>query len=242
MEPISGLGYHFGARDVVNPVPEGLLHDGQQCRVRARLRIGVKDLLRFRPNLFIEGYLHGKNIAADVDLNPMAAETAPVVLNDNEQRIAELFSRYLLYSHQPDEMITFRALARMDPQNRQFDPRMYQYGGLFIYPVGALAKLSQLAGWVQAGDLEFYLNNPGQFGRLYVVARVYTFCWGLLGIVIVFAIGRQLADWRAGALAALRIERALRNGVANLQPVDAARINIALKDYTERVCPRNTNP
>ena len=50
---------------------------------------------------------------------------------------ARILRRYKLYSFQPDEMNTFRALAEMHPDAMQFDPRLYQYGGLWIYPVGA---------------------------------------------------------------------------------------------------------
>ena len=50
---------------------------------------------------------------ADVDPNPVQIASAPVVLNERDDQIAELYSRYLMYSNQPDEMITLRALGQM---------------------------------------------------------------------------------------------------------------------------------
>ncbi len=48
----------------------------------------------------------------------------------------EIVRRYRLYSHQPDEMNTLMALASMRPGAFDLDPKMYKYGGLWVYPVG----------------------------------------------------------------------------------------------------------
>jgi hypothetical protein len=37
-------------------------------------------------------------------------------------------------------MITMMSLAKMRPGQGDLDPRLYQYGGLWIYPVGAMLK------------------------------------------------------------------------------------------------------
>ncbi|MCZ6651472.1 MAG: glycosyltransferase family 39 protein, partial [Planctomycetota bacterium] len=140
---------------------------------------------------------------ADVDPNPVEIGDTPVVLNESDERIAEIYSRYLLFSSQPDEMITFRAMRAMDPANLKLDPRLYQYGGLFIYPLGGLIKLAELAGWAQVADLSDFLNKPAQFAKFYLIGRAYVVLWGLLGVWIVYAIGWRLGDWRSGATAAL---------------------------------------
>jgi len=91
-------------------------------------------------------------------------------------------------------MVTFMALAGM--RGGRFDPRMYQYGGLWIYPVGALLKLASLK-WIHLvtlkPDLNYYLDHPEQFGRFYIVARVYSGLWGLIGIAVVFALARRFS-------------------------------------------------
>lgn len=141
-------------------------------------------------------------LAADVDPDPLARD-ALVVTNDSDDGIAQIYVRYLLYSHQPDEMITLRAFRHMDPAHFHFDPGMYQYGGMFIYPVGALIKAASLVRLVKTGTPEFYIKHPREFSRLFLVGRMYVLLWGLLGVLVVYALGWHLAGHPGGALSAL---------------------------------------
>ena len=137
---------------------------------------------------------------ADVDVNPIAKSGGPVVLNDDDLRRAEIIIRYRLYSYQPDEMITFRALPRI--KELRGDPRLYQYGGLWIYPVGAMLQLADIVGFAEVrGDPAFYFDQPEQFGRFYVVARFCTVLWGLVATWAVFWIIRRLTGSTLIALA-----------------------------------------
>jgi hypothetical protein len=133
-------------------------------------------------------------LGADVDVNPLARRQLPIVLNDTDEKRAEIIRRYRLFSHQPDEMITFKSLARIN-QHRG-DPRLYQYGGLWMYPVGAMLKLADIVGFVDLrGGPEgqaYYLDHPEAFGRFYIVARLYTVIWGLVGVWAVFWIVHRL--------------------------------------------------
>ena len=141
---------------------------------------------------------------ADVDADPLDKDRWPVPLADTEERAAAIYLRYRLYTHQPDEMITLMALSRMRPGDGDLDPGLYQYGGLFVYPVGALIKLCGLVGLIEVrSDLVYYLDNPDEFGKFYVVARAYVAAWGLVGIVLVYLIARRLQDRWAGLAAAL---------------------------------------
>jgi hypothetical protein len=107
---------------------------------------------------------------------------------------ARILRRYRLYSYQPDEMITFRALAMMRPGEMNFDPKLYQYGGLWIYPVGAILKAASLVNYVTlSGDRAYYLDSPEVFGRFYILARAYSAAWGIVGMMAVFAIVRRAA-------------------------------------------------
>jgi len=131
---------------------------------------------------------------ADVDVNPITHRDRPVCVNDTDRRRAEIVRRYRLASYQPDEIITFMALASMEPGRGRLDPKLYQYGGLWIYPVGALLKLASWFGAVTLrADPAYYLDHPEQFGRFYVVARLYAAAWGLVGAGVVFWITRRLA-------------------------------------------------
>src|SRR5688572_33467584 len=67
------------------------------------------------------------NVGADVDRNPLAQSSQPILLNETDAQCAEIIRRYRLFSHQPDEMITFRALSQMNPGEMKLDPKLYQY-------------------------------------------------------------------------------------------------------------------
>ena len=128
------------------------------------------------------------NRAADVDRDPVAYTQSSVVMNATDAQRAEIIRRYRLFSHQPDEMTTMMSLAQMHPGRGDFDPRMYKYGGLWVYPVGAMLRASAAMGYIKplVNDLAFYLDNPEVFGRFYVVARLYTVFWAVVGVWAVF--------------------------------------------------------
>ena len=143
---------------------------------------------------------------ADVDRDPLGRESGSVAINPDDSRRAEIIRRYRLYSNQPDEMITFMALQQMKPSQRDFDPRLYQYGGLWIYPVGTLLKATSLLGWIDLRpDPAFYYDNPDQFGRFYVVARAYTLGWYVVLLVTCALIMRKLTDDDIAAVGAAAI-------------------------------------
>ncbi len=130
---------------------------------------------------------------ADVDINPVVADGRSVVLNETDCQRAEIIRRYRLYSYHPDEMVTLMALASMRPGNGDFDPRMYQYGGLWIYPVGLLLRVAAACGAITlSGDVAYYLDRPEEFGRFYVVARLYVVAWALVGVWAVYHLVRRL--------------------------------------------------
>jgi len=138
--------------------------------------------------------------AADVDRNPLAARENKVVLNRTDEQRAEIVRRYRLFTYQPDEMVTMMALAAMNPGQGDFDPRLYQYGGAWIYPIGVLLKAASIVSVVRlTPDVAYSLDNPQAFGRFYVIARLYVAAWGIVGAWAVFAIARRLT---AGSLVA----------------------------------------
>ncbi len=142
---------------------------------------------------------------ADVDVDPLQqAASEPILLTETEDNVAKIYLRYRLYTYQPDEMITMMALAGMNPRKLELDPRLYQYGGLFIYPIGALIGACDVVGLIDVrGDVVYYLDNPDEFGKFYIVARAYAAAWGVIGVLVVFAITRRLAGSWAGLMAAL---------------------------------------
>jgi hypothetical protein len=143
-----------------------------------------------------------RGLGADVDIDPIADRDRPILLTDSDRSRAEILIRYRLYTHQPDEVLTMRALASMRPSQLQLDPKLYQYGGLFIYPVGMLVAIGSWCGLLDAhGRLADYLNHPSDFGAMYVVARSYAALFGLLGVVASYLVGRRLGHEGVGLLA-----------------------------------------
>ena len=145
------------------------------------------------------------DLGADVDRNPLQRRDQIICVNETDAQRAEIVRRYRLFSYQPDEMITLRALSQIKPAAGQFDPKLYQYGGLWTYPVGVALKLASRFGWVElTPNVAFYLDHPEAFGRFYIVARGYSAMWGLAGVATVFFLVRKLsADvWLATIAAA----------------------------------------
>lgn len=128
-------------------------------------------------------------LGADVDSNPILNRSVPIVLNATDKQRAEIIRRYRLFSYQPDEFITFKSLSRI--REHQGDPRLYQYGGLWIYPVGAFIKVFINPQGGQGGQA-YYLDHPDEFGRFYIVARLYSAAWGLLAVWAIFWIVRRI--------------------------------------------------
>lgn len=132
--------------------------------------------------------LRGANVPTHV-----LDRSTTVLLNADDRARAEIVRRYRLYTYQPDEMTTMMALAQMKPARGDFDPRMYQYGGLFLYPVGALLKIGSVLKLIdlRAGPA-YYLDHPDAFGRFYIVARGMVAAWGVAGVWIAYALARRL--------------------------------------------------
>jgi hypothetical protein len=142
-------------------------------------------------------------VGADVDPNPLDRHY-PVLLNGTDAQRAEIVVRYRLYSAQPDEMITLRSLRQMKPASGDLDPRLYQYGGVWIYGSGVVMGLSHLFGLVDLRQsLAWYLDHPAEFGRFYVPLRLISVAGGM---VLLLAVGRFLSNrsvpvkWRTAAL------------------------------------------
>lgn len=165
--------------------------------------------------------------AADADTSPLAPATQPTVLNDTPAKQAQIIRRYRLFSDQPDEMLTFMALAGM--KSHHYDPRMYQYGGLWFYPVGALLKLAPVT---LKPDIGHYLDHPEDFGRFYIVARLYSAAWGIAGTWIIFALGCRLFGNRlflaATAAALFPLLPVVMNGAHEAKPHLAGAVLVLL--------------
>jgi len=170
---------------------DDLLFGGQPAWTADQYRAGP-DLTRLRQ----------RAAGADVDLNPLPDRSRIVDLTATHDARAEILRRYRLYSRQPDEMIIFRALQCMDPRRLDFDPRLYQYGGGYLYLIGAVTALAGALGLIRlSSDIALYLEHPEYFAHFYVVARAVSLFFGALTLVAVGRLARRAVGRRAAYLA-----------------------------------------
>jgi hypothetical protein len=149
-------------------------------------------------------------IAARTAAKSAAESDVPIVLQGqrpaaprwSHDEALDACRRFLLYSDNPDEMMTLSALSRLKPAQGRFDPGIGQYGGAFLYPLGAWLKAAAATGLVRQGDLGFYVRHPAEMARVYVAGRLFVALCAALAIVVVYLIGLRLAGPAAGALAA----------------------------------------
>lgn len=112
-----------------------------------------------------------------------------------QTNLARTYRRYFLYSHHPDEMLTLMSLAQMRPSKLDLNPHLFQYGGLFVYPIGCILFAANKLGAINLSPrMEAYLQEPGLFASLYVVGRLYGMTLGILTALLIFQFARQLAD------------------------------------------------
>src|ERR1700679_2431836 len=95
---------------------------------------------------------HGADVTA-----PVGPPDQMVKENDTDEKRAQILCRYRLYSYQPDEMITFRSLSQMKPSHGDLDPRLYQYGGLWIYGVAAIVEIGGHLTWLDITNRDTYI-------------------------------------------------------------------------------------
>lgn len=150
--------------------------------------------------------LRERNAGADIDLDPLADRTQLIDLTANDAARGQILLRYRLYSRQPDEMITFRALQRMKPRGFDFDPKMYQYGGGYVYLVGAAIGLTSALGLTRlTRDLNVYLAQPELFGAFYLVARSISLLFAAAALIAVFRLASRVAGRAGGWMALLLV-------------------------------------
>lgn len=108
----------------------------------------------------------------------------------------------LLRTRNPDEQKSFVVLSQMRPWRLEFQPLYVQYGGAFIYPLGAFLYALKLAGLLRlVPDLSFYLQDPAAMGRLFLGGRVFVLLFHLAAVLLLFGLGRRIGSPGAGAAA-----------------------------------------
>lgn len=113
------------------------------------------------------------------------------------------YRSFLIQSENPEEKKCFIILSQMRPWKLEFKPLYVQYGGSFIYALGAFLKgLSWLGAVRLIPDLRHYLRHPEDMGRLFLCGRLFIVLFFLASLWILYDMGCRLSGPGAGALAA----------------------------------------
>jgi len=80
--------------------------------------------------------------------------------------------RFKIYSIEADEHVNIMALARIKQGQGQFDPHFYQYGGAWLYPLGAWYLVLSKLGVVSVAPLTTYLEQPDLMDAVYMWGRI----------------------------------------------------------------------
>lgn len=100
---------------------------------------------------------------------------------------------YLLRSYGPDEHATLLALSKIDLKKLDFNPRLFGYGGMYLYPLGVTLKLSSLLRLAKiTSDRVFYLLNPDEMGRLFIIGRLYGAFFAVMAVLVFYFVCLQI--------------------------------------------------
>jgi hypothetical protein len=119
-------------------------------------------------------FIRDYRITADVMRGSALERTA--VLGPEAGRAETLDRRMLrfkLYTVDADEVDNVMALARIKPAQLQFDPHFYQYGGAFLYPLGAYYVALSKLGMLSIGSLDGMLAHPRAIDRVWIAGRAF---------------------------------------------------------------------
>lgn len=161
-------------------------------------------------------YLFTTNRERDQTLAKLAQDTSRILSTKKTLLIPEVthdcpelscseklksIRRYLLYSENPDEMLTLAALAAMNPSEGKFDPKSYTYGSIYFYCVGVSLKIANILGInTLKPSAHFYLKQPTAMGRLYVTARAFNLAMLVLLMIAVYRFVAQLGKQTHAAI------------------------------------------
>lgn len=118
-------------------------------------------------------------------------------------------NRFHTATYNCDESTALTCLQAMDPSKLNFNPVSQKHpyalveGTFNLYTYAAALKLASIAGWATlTADKEFYYRNIAEMGRLFMIGRLLSALYGLLTVVLVFALAKKMYGARTGLLAA----------------------------------------
>lgn len=119
------------------------------------------------------------------------------------ERLRNSYRSYFLRTAHPDEQKTLTYLAHMKPRRLDFEPYGVDYGGGYVYPLGAVyGVLGALRIVRVSSDLTVYLADVSLMARVFLAGRILNvLCFALCGLLL-FRFARRSWGAAAGAAAA----------------------------------------
>ncbi|MBN1823317.1 MAG: glycosyltransferase family 39 protein [Endomicrobiales bacterium] len=126
-----------------------------------------------------------------------------IFFDGGERTLANFMRPYYLRSTHTDEQMTLVSLSSMKPGKLDLNPRMFAYGGAYIYGMGAVFGAAHLTGAIKLQrDIRYYFKNPGQMGKIFELGRRVNAAAVAVIIVLVYLIVKNSYSLRAAYLAA----------------------------------------
>ena len=111
---------------------------------------------------------------------------------------------FLIRSYGGDEQRPLVSLSGMKPGKLDLNPRMYFYGGFYLYGLGAFLKMLSVFKLVTVqSNSAYYFINPSEMGKIFIAARAYSAIFASLAVYLMYMIGALLFNRKTGLIAAL---------------------------------------
>ncbi|MFA5778944.1 MAG: glycosyltransferase family 39 protein [Elusimicrobiota bacterium] len=131
-------------------------------------------------------------------------EKENLFFDGNKKMLTNFIRPYLLRSNHTDEQMTISSLGGMHPKSFDFNPRIFPYGGVYIYGMGAVLGISHILGVVKINrDLNFYFKQPEEMGKIFTVGRFVNIIFSVLTALLIFLITKKCCSVNAALLSVL---------------------------------------
>jgi hypothetical protein len=139
--------------------------------------------IRINDLAFIRDYRVAGDVLRGSGLDRPHLVGAPV---DRPESLDLWMVRFKLYSIEADEVNNIIALARIRPSDWDFDPKYYQYGGAYLYALGAWYQFLSKLGLINILPLDQLLADPQQIDRVWVAGRVFVLAAVTASAILLF--------------------------------------------------------
>lgn len=108
------------------------------------------------------------------------------------------------YSYYPDEYNVIHTLQTINISKFNFTPPFPMWNPTFYYLlVGAITKFAGiLGGLTLTSSKQFYLFNPGEYAKIYLIGRLISAALGVLTVFFIYLIGKKFYSEKTGLGAA----------------------------------------